>query len=401
MKKILLWCYVTINIFLFVGMAYSESKSVFLFHSEIMEGYYDSSKQEGKFGYNASLSPSIFYKLNDKNTLFSNYVVSYEETNQVIEEEGVRWTDRILAQTVILGHIYKLSERLENKISVIGYLELSQGTKDENLNTGLYNYWDIGLKDKIRYRTGFKNKPLVFTIGYKFYYRRFLNYEGLYYLIYKKGPRWEKDYFGNRISANAEILLNEKTYSSLQLTYLWKIYADDLVMVIPSVEEDYPYSTKKRQEHVLNFELSYNYSPWRWLSLNVMLSPEWRRGNQNYYDTDRLVFIPHVYDYDLYSGSINSLIKPWKKLLWQTGYKCSYKCYTNTLAYDKNGDYTDDKLYKLDHSISLNISYPVYRNINVVANFFWDFSLSNTEYERIYGYNYQSASYGLGIDYKF
>jgi len=132
-----------------------------------------------------------------------------------------------------------------------------------------------------------------------------------------------------------------------------------------------------------------------------MLSPEWRRGNQNYYDTNRLVFIPYVYDYDLYSGSINSLIKPWKKLLWQTGYKCSYKRYTNTLAYDKDGDYTDDKLYKLDHSINLNVSYPVYRNISVVASCFWDFSLSNTEYERIYGYNYQSASYGLGINYKF
>ena len=404
MKQVLKWNFaIVVFILLLTHTICFCSERVFLFDTNFTEGYYNSTEQEkGKFGNNAMISPSIFYKLNNKNTLFSNYTVSYEETNQVMEEEGVRWTDQVVGNTIILGWISaNINNRFQNKLSVFGYYEFTKSARDENLNTGLYNYWDIGLKDEIRYLTEFKTKPLLITSGYKFYYRRFPNYEGLYYLIYRIGPQWEKDYIGNRLWTGAELSYSNKIYLTTQITYLFKYYTDDLVQKEPTDESDYPYTGQKRQEHIVNLELGCNYKFSDWLNINLRLVPEMRRGNQNYYDPDRLTFIPNVYDYNFYSTSVDFIIKPWQELICQTGYEFSYKRYTNNLAYDESGDYKDDKLYKLDHIAKFSASYPVYKNISITASGFWDFSSSNTEYERIYGYNYQSSSFGLGINYKF
>lgn len=388
------------------------SQTLFLFDSNISEGYYTSNEQkEGKFGHNAMLSPSIFYKLNSKNTLFSNYTVSYEETNQVIEEEGVRWTDQVLGNTLIFGWLHNpvghipggesAPARFQNKLSLFGYYELTKGTRDEDLNTGLYNYWDIGLKEELCYLTEFKTKPLLITSGYKFYYRRFPNYEGLYYLIYETGPRWEKDYIGNRLWTGAELSYSNKLYLTAQITYLFKLYTDDLVQKEPTGDSDYPYTSDKRQEHVASVDLGCNYKLLDWLSINLGLTPEFRRGNQNYYDPDRLTFIPNVYDYDLYSISVDFILQPWQKLFCQAGYEFIYKQYTNNFAYDEVGNYTNEKLNKVDNIIKFNASYPVYKSISIIASGFLDISTSNTKYERVYGYNYQSSNFGLGINYKF
>ena len=392
-------------ILVFTAVTYCHPETLFLFDSNITGGSYNSTEQaQPKVGPNGSLSPSVFFKLNEKNTLFTNYTGTYEETNQVIEEEGVRWADQVLGNTLSLGWINKpagANDNFQNKLSVFGYYELTKGTKDESLYTGLYNYYDIGLKDEIRKLTEYKTNPLILTAGLKSYYRRFPNYEGLYYLIYGEGPRWEKDYIGNRLWAGAELAYNSKLYFNAQLTYLFKLYTEDLIQKEPIGTNANPYTTERRKEHVASVNLGAGYRLNRWLNINLNLDPEIRRGNQNYYDTDRLTFIPNVYDYDLYDATLDFTLNPWQKLLLRIGYEYSYKKYTNNLAYNAQGDYTDQKLTKQDHIARVTATYPIFKNISVIAAGFYDLSSSNTKYERIYGYNYHANNVALGINYKF
>jgi len=377
------------------------AKSTFLFNPSFTESYYKLKGGKGSWGSNAFIDSALFSELSRGSTMFFNYDISYEETTQVVEEEGVRWADKILGQFLTFGYLHKIGKYTENKLSVLGYLEYTKGAKDEKLLDGIYNYYDIGLKNEIRYTATLGFKPMLLKGGYKFYLRRFPNYEGLYYLIYKKGPQWERNYFGNKFWLSSDVAWSAEFTSNFKIIHLWKIYADDLVMKEPEMTGEYPYRDKKRREHVTGIDIGINYEFLMWLNLSLKMKSEFRRSNQNYYDCERLVFIPNVYDYNSYSISPAFLIKASEDFSCEIGYEFNHKKYTDNLAYDESGEYTDSKLYKIDHIVKLNISFTVYKNISAVGSAYWNFSRSNTKYERAYGYNYQAKSFGIGINYEF
>jgi len=386
---------------LFISPAFCGAQKMFLFNSEVTPSFYQARSEEGDFGINGSASPSLFLTLSKNRTLFGYYDISYQETTQVIEEDGVRWTDRVLGQFLSLGYKKVYDNKNENKLTLSGYLEYSKGTADESLATGLYNYYDLSLRDEIRMYTSFWDRPAYLDTGIKLYYRGFPNYEGLYYLIYDTGPRWEKDYYGSKLWVGSDIFWNRKLMLNFKITYLFKLFRDDMVMIEPENELSCPYSNDRRLEHIFNIDIGANRNITNWLDSGLTLETEFRFGGQNYYDSDRLTFINGVYDYQQYSLTPVFYIKPWKEINCAFAYEIKYRLYTENLAFDEEGNYKDSKLYKLTHALNLNVSYPVYRKVSTNLSVSWNYSASNNEHERVYGYNYETFNIGTSVSYEF
>lgn len=374
-------------------------KESFLINADFTGGYYKLKGEDKSLGTNLRLNIGLPFELNKNSLFLPFYEVSYEETNRAKTEEGIIRTNKVLAQFVNAGFIRKFNDKIENKLFLQYFKEQVKGTNDESLTDGLYNYYDWGIKEQIRYKGHRSKLPTIFEGGYKFYLRRYPNYEGLYYIAYKKGPRWIKDYHGHKIWIEASRQYGEKNYF-FKYIHLWKQYTDDLVQKEPKRDTEYPFSEEHRKEKIYWLEIGLVNNLRDWISIKLMGQMNKRMSNQNYYDNKSLVLYPHFFDYNEYKISPSLILHLYETIDCQLNYIYIYKKYKERPAQDEKGNYLKERLDKQDHILTIITSYPLSERWDLKTNLSYNISKSNTAYEQTYKYNYQSINLSLGINYE-
>jgi len=398
-KRIILLLEIIAVFLCFNISAWAGLSESFLINADFSGGY---SKLQGKdksLGINLRLNISLPFEFDKKNFLLPFYEVSYEETDRVKTEEGIVWTYRLLDQIICIGYTCIFNDKIENKFSLQYFNEYVKGTKDENLTSGLYNYYDWGIKEQIKYKGYLSRFPTTFEVGYKFYHRQYPHYEGLYYKVYKKGPRWIENYNGHKIWLEGSMYHGEKKYF-YKYTHLWKLYTDDLVQIEPKSGIEYPFSDEKREEKINWLEIGFCNNLSNWLMVKLIGEMSKRRSNQNHYDTKTLTFYPHFFDYNEYKISPSLVFCLYETIDCHLNYSYIYKKYKKRLAQDEKGNYLEEKLDKQDYILGLITYYPLSKRCGLKVKFYYDISKSNTAYEQTYKYNYQSINLSLGIKYE-
>lgn len=398
-KKTILFWELLVGLLCFNIPVWATLKESFLINADFTGGYYKLKGKDKSLGINLRLNIGLPFEFDKRNFLLPFYEVSYEETDRVKTEEGIVWTDKLLDQIICIGYTCIFNDKIENKFSLQYFNEQVKGTKDESLNSGLYNYYDCGIKEQIKYKGYISRFPTIFEVGYKFYRRQYPHYEGLYYKAYKKGPRWIEDYNGHKIWLEGNIYQGEKKYF-FKYTGLWKLYTDDLVQIKPKSGIEYPFSDEKREEKINWLEIGFGNNLSNWLVVKLIGEMSERRSNQNYYDTKTPAFYSHFFDYNEYKISPSLIFCLYETIDCHLNYSYIYKKYKKRPAQDEKGNYLKEKLYKQDHILGLITSYPLSKRCGLKVRFYYDISKSNTAYEQTYKYNYQSINLSLGIKYE-
>lgn len=380
--------------------AWAALKESFLINADFSGGYYKLRGEDKSLGINLQLNIGLPFEFDKSNLLIPFYEISYEETDQTQTEEGVVWTDKLLDQFVSLGYIRRFNDKIESKLSLQYFKEQIKGTNDESLTSGLYNYYDWGIKERIEYKGYVSRLPAIFEGGYKFYLRRYPYYEGLYYKTYKKGPHKVEDYYGHKIWVGVDIQGREKIYS-FNYIHLWKDYIDDLVQIEPKSGTEYPFSEEKRKEKINWIEIGFVNNLKDWIAVKLTIELNQRISNQNYYDTKSLVLYLHFFDYNEYKISPSLILRLCEDIPCHLNYNYIYRKYKGRPLQDKKGNYLKEKLDKQEHIFTLLTSYPLSKGWNLKAKVYYDISKSNTAYEQTYKYNYHSINFSLGINYEF
>lgn len=397
-RGILIWG-LLLGLLCFDIPAWATLKESFLIDADVNGGYYNLKEVDKSVGGNLRLNIGLPFEFDKSNLLLSFYEISYEETDRAKTEEGVVWTDKLLDQFVSVGYIRRFNDKIENKLSLQYLKEQIKGTKDESLTSGLYNYFDWGIKEQIKYKGYVSKLPAIFEGGYKFYLRQYPHYEGLYYKTYKIGPHWVEDYKGHKIWAGADIQAGEKIYS-FEYIHLWKQYTDDMIQIEPKSGMEYPFSEEKRKEKVNWLEIGFANNLRDWMSVKLGIELNQRRSNQNYYDTKSLILYTHFFDYNEYRISPSFILSLYEDILCHVNYSYIYRKYNGRPVQDEKGNYLKEKLDKQDHIFTIITSYPLSKGWNLKANLYYDISKSNTAYEQTYKYNYHSINFSLGINYE-
>lgn len=400
MKREILFWGLLVGLLYFSQPARATLKESFLINGDFTGGYYKLKGEDKSLGANLRLNMALPFEIDKRNLLLPFYEVSYEETNRAETIEGIIWTDKLLEQFVSGGYILRFNDKIENKLSLQYFNEQVKGTNDESLTSGLYNYYDWGIKEQIKYKGEISRFPVVLEGGYKFYHRQYPHYEGLYYQAYKKGPRWVEDYKGHKIWTEGNIGSKEKSYS-FKYIHLWKQYPDDLVQIEPKGGTEYPFSDEKRKENIDWLEIGFIDNPGNWTSTRLRIELNRRKSNQNYYDTKSLVLYPHFFDYSEYKLSPSFIFQIYKGIHGDVNYTYIYRRYKERPAQDEKGNYLKEKLNNQNHVFTLLTSYPLSKKWDLKAKFCYNISKSNTTYEQTYKYNYHAINFSLGISYEF
>lgn len=289
--------------------------------------------------------------------------------------------------------------------------ELFRETSDERWGKGLYDFWryEGGLVWERKTRLGL-SIPWTYQVSYDFYYTYYPRFKSI------------SNQFGAALaspdpgSRTLNAVTNQLAYRSdfdfpgfASAHFLYALAFSDYTdqKVVNSQGE---YLGTRRSDVYQNLSLGFSkrlldvQSPFRMRPIpGVGLAFSSLISNQNNFDTDpnRLKYVGGYYNYWEAHVSPNMGLVFLRHLIKvQAGYDFGYRSYSGRLAQLSDGAYTDSKLHQFNHSVSLEASYPLIRNLDLKAKGIWSSTNSNTQFEQTYKYNYSSYNYFAGLEWR-
>jgi hypothetical protein len=88
-------------------------------------------------------------------------------------------------------------------------------------------------------------------------------------------------------------------------------------------------------------------------------------------------------------------------MMIDAGIDYSRRNYRSRVTQSVDGNYLSDKLYVNETNINFSFSYPLAKHFRARAMSNFGRSRSNTSYEAVYRYNYNSSNYLFGFIYDY
>ena len=369
-------------------------------------GKYYLDKKPASFDLKTDIFSSFVVSFNEENQLYPIYSFYYNGTQDIQELAG---GDVLTRQR--MGHSFTLKYKHSKDFNSIkprfSYsINYIKETKDENWGSGLfdYNVFSAGVElEQERPDATYREYFDFFNVGYP-------NYSSL---ISKVETVIDTTTY-SELSKNAgKDVLNSRNYragfsyiifpSNISLTndfsITYKDFYDQSVVKNPSVGGAI-FESKKRKDLLFSLSsLIENTSKKVYLSLGFSLN--YLDSNQNSYDASRTKYISDFYDY------ISFDISPQIKLNFKKGGYFSYSFNYTRLNYlgrysqDVNGNYLSSKIKQNFYLSSLNLAYPIVKNLYAKGVYSYQSVDSNMRYEAGYRYNYNSESFLIGVEWSF
>jgi len=355
----------------------------------------------------ATVAPAM--RLDENNYIIPLYYGSYNRERQVItEEEGGRVYNEVMDQnaTFEYKHIYQGNTTFKTD----GFMRLHYvKEKGYKWGSGLYDYRDFGAGfDVEHYIEKTKQKKIAVSLGGEYYHRKYPNYQSLLSLATVTAPeKDEKDYNGYRPILKYKYI-TPNLNSALMYSPLYKDFIDKKVINSNGVLED-----DRREDwfHLVNINLTYLPSAFP-VAPGLGLTGIIVDSNQNYYDSSGTVTLlddtatKHYYSFMSLNVNprltyIHKLKDKNKPATVTLGYAYLVRDYSDRKAQKADGTYTDDNERDQTHTIRLQATYPLSKNVSAVATAQYVKAKSNMKYETYYLYGYESYIGAAGIRAKF
>ncbi len=369
-------------------------------------------EESSSFGGNFSLDLVPAIRFGRTTTLlprYSAYYSGYRLAMEIEDEESLY--QQSFDHTLSLKLIQEIFPDFKFRAECGQDTELLKESKDESWGDGLYDYdspyTNFELEKKFPIGNG---SSFLLGGGMRFYNITYPNYQSLASEIGLE--LMGKNVLDNKsadVFINGEIFWNSKYFTHWKFTHTRSDY-DDQKIITSSAE----YSDEKRNDRINNFAIGLNFNPDRKYYLGfeedgyykiysgIDLVFKKKTSNQNHFDTEFLMFIPHFYSYNQVKliPSVTFKFIPGNTNI-TLGCNFSYKNYPDRLAQNALGQYTDDELRSQSNSIMLNLSSPINERIYMDLGCSYKKTSSNMKYETFYQYNYSTADYSMGISYRY
>jgi len=362
---------------------------------------------------NFNISPTI--KFSNKAASILTLDISYRGSKEVTDIAG---GGALFQDAASGGAIFKFVispiKSLTLRPAASYRKELLRETKDENWTKGLFDYDKVSGGIETEYRFAKDNSV---ALGYDYFTITFPNYVSLESKSGSLGREQQGSrtldsannmltitsrnrFFNRRFLLDASLIKNDKNYPEQPL----------------AVSLDALSPTEKRADTSFLASLSAGYI--FAAGKNFLIAPSAGfsyislDSNQNRVDATKSVFVKDYYDYTNLIPSANlafifntlnnnangaSDSQSTVFVRWSGG----AKNYPSRPVQDVSGNYGTEKIYINETIYTLGLSYPLSRQTKVSVTGSYLKSESNMKYESVYRYNYESATYFLGIKYDF
>ncbi|MBI5243107.1 MAG: hypothetical protein HY922_05390 [Elusimicrobia bacterium] len=290
--------------------------------------------------------------------------------------------------------------------------QLFRETMDEDWGKGLYDYWryEGGLTWERKTRLGL-SVPWTYQISYDLYYTYYPRFKSL------------ASAFGAALATPdpGERPLNTLTHqfsyrSEFDLPGFASAWGLASLSIIDFTDQKIvnskgDYLDSKRSDVYATIGLGYSkrFSDFEALgrvrpgaSMGLTLSS--LMSNQNNFDTDpkRLQYVAGYYNYwEARLSPVASALFLKTQINVRLGYDFGYRSYSGRLTQNSgDGSYTGENLHQYTHGLTLEASYPLWRQLEFKARGLWAKSSSNNSFQQVYTYNYSSYNYFAGISWK-
>lgn len=290
--------------------------------------------------------------------------------------------------------------------------QLFRETKDERWGKGLYDYWraEAGVVWEHKTRWG-DEIPWTWQLSYDLYYTHYPHFQTLtaQFGTEQKAPSPGSrilDTVSNQFGWRNEFDLPGFVSASLLYSISFISFTDQKV-----VQSQGQFLSTNRADtyQSLTAAASKRFNDWQVLgrvrpvaSLGLTFSD--LISNQNDFDADpsRLKFIGAYYDYwetRLQPGLTTTFLKT--QTVVRAAVDFAARFYTGRLAQNSDGSYKGGKLRQYSEGVSLDVSQPVWRQLDVKLRAAWSNTSANTAFEQTYQYNYHDYNYFAGVGWRF
>ncbi len=322
----------------------------------------------------------------------------------------------------LLGLNYRFTPIWSAKLKGFGRMENSLESTDETVETGLYNYRDLGAWTEICARYGGRALPMRTRLGYKTYLRNYPNYTNADFVTeYKKtvGP-WPKnlpqDLHEKDINVNELWLRQELTWGKLPFLTNLEIHGKQVNYTeMPAIQEDGTFSNDLRQDDYLELSLEFPFLLHKYHQLELDYSYCLRTSNQGVYDTNETVYLDKYYNYHqnhirlLYNFKLASIkvgVFPPQGSISVANQRRQY--FSRPSRQKANGDDATGQYVYDDPHWENNLDFGIILRqklfakwFNVFLSFHSIIQTSNTNIEDIAPYSYQYNTFTLGTAVSF
>lgn len=393
---------------------WAKPRLIWIGNASLLGGKYQHISDEETSGWLAALTVSPVVAFGEKGTLFPIYLGNYKSFGDVLD---------------VAGGATAFKATQEHQAILKWSQKFPQGTwalkpfisgKIENFKEVNTDRWGKGLFDQNRYGTGvtvtYRTKPKgpafhSLNLGYSFYYNEFPNFRS-------RSSRFEGelesrsagvkilDNQADYIEFKAEHRLSEKWRAENGVIYARRRFKDQRVIENPGL-----FIPDERTDNEIRFETGATYlfgsskakrTPHLNRRLNLEANYQVRRSNQNHFDTTRLFFTPHYYDF-VQKGLIVNGQWAFSRLPIQVSLKYNYEVrdYRTRLVQDAFGTHDNETISQWTHLWTANVSYQLGKGFSVRFLRNQRRTKSNTHYERFYRYNFTTSNYLIGVSYEF
>ena len=371
---------------------------------QLLGGQYYFEGEESSLSGNAGVMVSPVLKFSDRWALLPIYTGTYQGTKQVTDlVGGGTLFQELQDHRISLRGLYTPAPGWKIK-PALGYkVEFLKETKDEKWTKGLFDYQkpSVGAEVEYVYRD-----PFSVRVGYDFYHIFFPNYESLESQIAELSRELAGDKvlnsFNHALTLGGSFALPGALLLDAELSTTLRQFPDQhIVLLSGNLSSD----TRQDQIQSANLKLRRPASlsaRWKMLS-HVGFQLLWNGSDQNGYDAQRAKFTPDTYDYFEYrlNPAFQFFYGPQDRpLTLSVSGWVSYKDYTDRLVQDSEGTYGAGTIYLVGSAALLGVSYPVAPQFFLQFSTQLGWSSSNMDYEKVYRYNFRTATYLFGFSYE-
>lgn len=392
MKKI------TVGILLFLSLGLSaDTKFIPILDVDARAAYTNLSGVDSSFSGNAWLFAMPAFKFEERDYLLPVYNFSFSTSEKVIEEETL--FARRMNNLLSIGYKHKFSKELDIKTSIDGRYNFNMETKDEILGKGLYDLWDIGSAILANYNTFLEDKPYPISLGFKYYQRKYPNYNSLA----------STSTSSSTITIDKEI--KPKDFNAVNISSGWKtkyfgIYSDlSYNLLIKNYLDAYTRTNQGLISDTKRLDVAH------YIDLGLVLPVEgmvigsdinftYYCSNGSIYDTNKLEYTGDYYTY------LSASLKP--SVSFAAGdlslspyYSFLIRNYKERKARDANGNYLSDKQLDFEHTLGVGAKYPIMKSLFLVGGISYFASISNQKYEQYIRYTFNILNASVGISYSY
>lgn len=290
--------------------------------------------------------------------------------------------------------------------------ELFRETTDETWGKGLYDFWrgEAGLVWEHKTRWG-DEIPWTWQLSYDLYYTHYPHFQSLttQFGTEQKAPNPGArvlDTVSNQFAWRNEFELPGFVSASALYAISFITFTDQKVV---QAQGQFLGTNRADTYQYVSLGASKRFNDWQVLgrvrpvaSLGFTLAD--LISNQNDFDADpsRLKFVGAYYDYwetRLSPGLTATFLK--YGTIARVGGEFAARYYTGRLAQNTNGSYKGEKLHQFSESFALDVTQPVWRQLDAKLRVAWSNTSANTAFEQTYTYNYHDFNYFAGVGWRF